>query len=187
MEADIQKGVEILRAGGVLLYPTDTIWGLGCDASNESAVSRIAVIKKRTPAKSFIVLLADAEQLIHYVKDVPPLAWDLIENSEKPLSIVYEGGMGLAPGVISPDGSVAIRITKDEFCKKLIRKFGKPVVSTSANISSEEAPALFQEIKEELKKQVDYVVRWKQNDTRKSQSSTIIRLAVNGEFKIIRP
>ena len=118
MQADIDKSIEILKAGGVLLYPTDTTWGLGCDATNNEAISKIFKIKKRAESKSLIVLVADENQLLRFVKDVPEVAWDLIENTERPLTIIYDKALGLSPNVIAADGSVGIRIVKDEFCQK---------------------------------------------------------------------
>jgi L-threonylcarbamoyladenylate synthase len=186
MEPDIQKALEILRAGGVILYPTDTVWGVGCDATNEEAVSKIFKIKKRSEAKSLIVLVGNENQLSRYVKDIPEVAWELMENTERPLTIIYDTVTGLAPSVIANDGSVGIRIVKDEFCQNLIKKLGKPIVSTSANISNEPSPSNFDEIADELKEQVDYVVNWRQEEIKKNQPSVIIKLALNGEFKIIR-
>ncbi len=186
MEADLQNAYAVLQRGGVILYPTDTIWGLGCDATNASAVAKIAAIKQRVESKNLIVLIEDKNQLLKYVSEIPEVAWDLIENTEQPLTLIYDQAKGLAPNITGKDNSVGIRITTDEFCKKLIRKFGKPIVSTSANLSGEMAPALFSEIKDELKKQVDYIVLHRQNDAKKGQASTIIRIALNGEFKIIR-
>lgn len=186
MEADIQKSLEVLRTGGVILYPTDTVWGLGCDATDEQAVSKIFKIKKRVESKSLIVLVADEQQLLRYVNDVPDAAWDLIETSERPITIIYDKATGLAPSVIAEDGSVGIRIVKDEFCQTLIRKFDKPLVSTSANVSGEPAPSTFNEIKKDIIDQAGFVVKWRQNDNKKCQPSVIIKLALNGEIKIIR-
>src|SRR4051812_10778820 len=169
MEEDLQKALEVLHSGGVILYPTDTVWGLGCDATNEEAVLKLFEIKVRNEAKSLIVLVADEQQLLRTVKDIPEVAWDLIQNTERPLTIVYDNVTGLAPSVKAADGSAGIRIVKDEFCQKLIKKFGKPLVSTSANISGEPTPANFAEITEKLKKQVDYIVQWRQNEKQKSQ------------------
>ncbi|MEO8149187.1 MAG: L-threonylcarbamoyladenylate synthase [Bacteroidia bacterium] len=186
MENDIQKCLEVLRKGGVILYPTDTVWGIGCDAKNEKAVQRIFEIKKRTDSKSLIILVDHENQLNKYVREVPAIAWDLIELAEDPLTIIYDDAGSMAPNVFAEDGSVGIRICKDEFCKKLIYKFGKPIVSTSANISGERWPENFSQITDEIKNAVDYVVTWRQNEMKKSKPSKIIKLKVNGEFKIIR-
>lgn len=186
METDIQKALEVLREGGVILYPTDTVWGLGCDATNAEAVSRIFKIKKRTESKSLIVLVADDQQLLRYVPEIHEVAWELIENTDRSLTIIYDKVTNLASAVLADDGSAGIRIVKDEFCQNLIKKFGKPIVSTSANISGEPTPTTFSEIKKEILAQVNYVVNWRQTENKKSQASVIIKLALNGEFKIIR-
>ena len=186
MEEDIKKALEVLRAGGTILYPTDTIWGIGCDATNKDAVEKVCRIKKREESKSMIVLIENENFLNRYVKEVPDVAWDLIDTNDKPMTIVYDGVRGLAPNVIAEDGSAGIRITKDEFCKKLIYKFGKPIISTSANISDEPAPNNFTEISENILKEVDYVVNWRQNEFTKAHPSSIIQVKLNGEIKIIR-
>lgn len=186
MKTDIDKATDVLLAGGVLLYPTDTVWGLGCDATNDDAVAKIYKIKKRKESKSLIVLVADEAELIRYVHTLPDLIRKRIETSDKPVTVVYSKAQGLAKSVLAADGSVAIRIVKDEFCKTLIKKLGKPIVSTSANKSGEKAPAIFSEITKEIIAKVDYVVKWRQNDTNKSQPSAIIRLSSSGEIEIIR-
>lgn len=185
-DPEIQKCLEVLRAGGTLLYPTDTIWGIGCDATNEHAVEKIFKIKERSASKSLIALVSDTGMLNRFIKDVPALAWDLIEISDSPLTIIYDSGRGFAKNVYGEDGSIAIRLVKDEFCHRLIHRLGKPIVSTSANRSGINAPQNFYEIAEELKQQVDYVVNWKQNDFTRSNPSSIIKLRANGEFVIIR-
>ncbi len=186
MDKDIQKALQVLQSGGTILYPTDTVWGLGCDATDEAAVSKIFDIKKRSEAKSLVVLVADENQLMKFVKDVPEVAWQLIENTERPLTIIYDKAQKLAANAVAEDGSIGIRIVKDKFCEKLIRKFGKPIVSTSANMSGEQTPLSFDEIADEIKEQVDYVVQWQQEEYKKTQPSIIIKVAMNGEFKIIR-
>ncbi len=186
MKQDIQKCLEILHNGGVILYPTDTIWGLGCDATNENAVKRILEIKKRSNQKTFLVLLDSAGKVPSYVKEVPEIAWDLIELSEKPLTIIYSDAKNLASNLIADDGSIGIRIAQDSFCQKLIQQFKKPIVSTSANLSGEKAPGNFSEISEEIIQAVDYVVEWRQDEYHKAQTSSIIKLKPNGEIKIIR-
>lgn len=185
MNTDIQKSLDVLRSGGVILYPTDTVWGLGCDATNEKAVTKIFKIKKRAESKSLIVLVADEQQLLHYVP-LPAAAKDLISNAAKPLTIIYESAVGLASAVIAQDGSVGIRIVKDKFCQRLIKEFGKPIVSTSANVSNYPTPLTFNEIAEEIKQQVNYVVQWKQQENRKANPSTIIKLSANGTVEYIR-
>ena len=186
MQQEIKKTLDILYAGGIILYPTDTIWGIGCDASNEKAVQKIYEIKKRADSKSMLILIDDATRIPSYVEEMPELAWDLIELSEKPLTIIYSGAKNLAKNLIAEDDSVGIRVSRDEFTQELIRRFKKPIVSTSANISGQPAPAFFDEISEEIKSSVDYVVNHRQDDFTKSTPSGIIKLGVNGEVKVIR-
>lgn len=186
MKKDIDKSMDILNAGGVILYPTDTIWGIGCDATNEKAVKRIYRIKQRCDQKSMLVLLDNPNKIPSYINEMPELAWDLIELSENPLTIIYSGAKNLAPNLIASDGSIGIRISNDEFNQKLINKFKKPLVSTSANISGSNSPQCFDDISQEIIDAVDYVVEWKQDDLKKSQVSSIIKLGTTGEIQIIR-
>lgn len=186
MKVDIDKSIEILNAGGVILYPTDTIWGIGCDATNEKAVEKIYQIKQRCDQKSMLVLLDNPNKIPSYINEMPELAWDLIELSDKPLTIIYSGAKNLAPNLIAPDGSIGIRISNNEFNQKLIQKFKKPLVSTSANISGNNPPQCFDDISQEIIDAVDYVVEWKQDDFTKSLPSSIIKLGTNGEIQIIR-
>jgi len=183
---ELKNCLEILRNGGTILYPTDTVWGLGCDATNEEAVKKIFEIKQRTESKSLIVLIEHENKLNKYVKEVPEVAWELIENIDKPLTLIYPNAKLLAKNVISDDGSVGFRVTKDEFCNKLIHKFGKPIVSTSANISGKTTPATFSEIDPEVLRKVDYIVNLRQHEKTPGHASTVIKLEMNGEFKIIR-
>ena len=185
---EIKKAITVLKAGGIILYPSDTIWGLGCDATNEVAVEKIFKIKKRVESKSLIILIDNEQKLYKYLKDIPPLAYDLIDNSDQPLTIIYPGAKGLAKNVINQDGSVALRIplNREEFCVKLIESFGKAVVSTSANISGEKSPASFREIDERILHEVDYIVNLRQQEISGNKPSSIIKLEMNGEFKIIR-
>lgn len=186
MTEALQKALEVLKSGGIILYPTDTIWGIGCDATKADAVEKVYALKNRVDSKSMIVLLDEEAKLNRFVKDVPGLAWDILEMSEEPLTIIYDDARNLAPNVIAEDGSVGIRVTHDAFCQQLIRKFGRPIVSTSANISGEMAPRNFSEIAEEIKKGVDYVVAYRQLETRKAQASKIIKLSNDGRIKILR-
>ncbi len=186
MTEDIQNAWEVLRKGGVILYPTDTIWGLGCDATNNDAVQKIFRIKQRQDEKSMLVLLDHENSLEAYVEEVPEIAWNIIEVADKPLTIIYPNAIHLAPGVIAPDGSVGIRIVKEEFCARLIRKLGKPLVSSSANISSQPAPGNFHEIDPAVIQAVDYVVQYRQNEKTKVKPSGIIKLGIHGEVKVIR-
>jgi L-threonylcarbamoyladenylate synthase len=186
MEDEIKKCIEVLKKGGTILYPTDTIWGIGCDATNQKAVEKIYHLKKRLESKSLIILLADPKDISGYVKTIPDIAWDLMKNVEQPLTIVYPNARNLARNVIAPDKSIAIRIVKNEFCTRLIHAFGKPIVSSSANISGEEPPVVFKKISKELINGVDYVVNLSQDELRGVKPSRIIKLSENGEFKIIR-
>ena len=185
-EEEIKKANAVLREGGTILYPTDTIWGIGCDATNAKAVEKIFELKKRNENKSLIVLVDDDSRLQRYVKEVPSNAWDLIEYSDRPLTIIYPKGVSLPTTVIAADGSVAIRIVKDEFCKQLIRKLNKPLISTSANFSNEPTPLNFNEIDAAVLEAVDYVVNLRQNEKNNSQPSVILRLELNGKIKFIR-
>jgi L-threonylcarbamoyladenylate synthase len=186
IEKEAKHCAEVLRNGGVILYPTDTIWGLGCDATNSIAVKRIFKIKQRDESKSLIVLIESASQLSRYVKEVPEMAWPLIENSQRPLTMVYPGAINLSPAVIASDGSVAIRIPKHEFCNRLLHLFGKPIVSTSANISNEPSPACFDEISEAVKSQADYIVTLPAEMKRKGKPSVIIKMETDGTFRFLR-
>jgi len=186
MEEDIKKAISVLKAGGTILYPTDTIWGIGCDATNKSAVSKVYKIKNRTRDASYIILICKALLLKEYVKVLPPIIWDLVESIDTPTTIIYSGAKNLAKNVIHKDGSIGIRIVKDEFCCKLIEEFGKPIISTSANLSGDMAPYVFRDIPETIKSRVDYIVKSNRNMIKKTKASTIIKLNDNGEFEIIR-
>jgi L-threonylcarbamoyladenylate synthase len=185
-EQEIQNTIEVLKKGGVILYPTDTIWGLGCDATNDEAIDRIFKIKKREESKSMIVLLDSENKLAKYVKDVPEQAWNLIEFSTRPLTIIYDCGLNLSKKVIADNGSIAIRITRDPFCNQLIYKYGKPIVSTSANLSGEKSPEFFGDINPEVLNAVDYVVNLRQNEKSGNKPSVIMQLGSKGQIKIIR-
>lgn len=183
---ELKAALEVLQNGGVILYPTDTIWGLGCDACNEEAVKRIYAIKNRTDSKSMLVLMENAGLLDRYVEEVPEVAFDLIEVSDKPLTIVYDGAKNLAKNLLSEDGSIGIRITTEAFSSDLIRRFKRPIVSTSANISGKPSPACFDEIDPQIIDAVDYVVNYRQDDRQKAIPSSIVKLGRGGEIKIIR-
>ena len=185
MQEEIKKCLEVLRQGGIILYPTDTIWGIGCDASNQEAVNRIFEIKKRQESKALITLVNNEVMLERIVVDIPEIAWELIEAADKPLSIIYEKVKGIAPNVSAQYGSCAIRLVKNEFCNKLISQFKKPIVSTSANISGKPTPKSFQEIEDYILKGVDYVVNLERRN-KSSKPSSIIKLSNNGEVKVIR-
>jgi len=186
MNDDLKNACEVLRKGGVILYPTDTIWGLGCDATCEDAVKRIYEIKRRSDTKSMLTLLDSTGKLDRYVDDLPEVALELIECADKPMTIIYSGAKNLAQNLIASDGTIGIRITNEEFSQKLCRQFGKPIVSTSANFSEEPSPSNFSEINSELFRLVDYVVKYKQDETQKAKPSSIIKLEKSGIIKIIR-
>jgi len=186
IEVEIRKCLDVLKKGGTILYPTDTIWGIGCNALNYRAVAKIYRIKKRMETKSLIILLDDPEKLPLYVEKVPEIAWDLIRNVDTPLTIIYPKGKNLAKNVIGEDNSVAIRIVNNEFCKSLIHELGKPVVSTSANVSGSPTPLVFKNISKEICSQVDHVVSLYRDEFLNVKPSRIIRLNENGEFRIIR-
>lgn len=183
---EIKKACEVMRKGGVILYPTDTVWGIGCDATNEEAVKRIFEIKRRADSKAMLVLVDSPNKVIFYVEDMPSVAWDLIETAVRPLTIVYDGARNLASNLVAPDRTIGIRVTNEEFSKQLCYSFRKAIVSTSANISGQPAPALFSEISDEIKQSVDHVVDYRRDDTNRSMPSAIIRLGKGGEVKIIR-
>jgi len=185
VDKDIEAAINVLLKGGTILYPTDTIWGIGCDATSEKAVERIYEIKKREDKEGMLVLLDSQERLSRYV-EIPDVAWDLIDIADKPLTIIYPGASNLAPNLLASDGSVGIRIVKDSFCTKLIRQFKRPVVSTSANISGGKSPKIFSEIDKEIINSVDYVVKYRQDDLKRTKPSSIIKLGLNGEVKVIR-
>ncbi|MFZ7116675.1 MAG: L-threonylcarbamoyladenylate synthase [Bacteroidota bacterium] len=187
VKAEIKKALAVLKNGGVILYPTDTVWGLGCDATNPEAVKKIYEIKKRADSKTMILLVDLEARLSTYVKEIPDQAWPLIEFTDKPLTIVYDGARNLPQELIAEDGSIAIRVTNDEFCKNLIGVLRKPLVSTSANISGSPAPAIFQEVTEEIRSAVDYIVNWRKDDRQRHQPSSIIKLQKGGLIRVIRP
>jgi len=186
MNEDLQNALDVLKSGGVILYPTDTVWGIGCDATNPEAIEKIYQIKKRAESKSLIVLLDSDHKLDRYIKDVPDVAWEIIEHSTRPTTIIYPEAIFLPKNLVAEDGTIAIRIINEDFCKKLIHKFGKPIVSTSANISGEVTPQCFSEINDSIVKEVDYVVNLRRKEISNPSPSVIIKLELNGEFKFVR-
>ena len=180
------KALEVLKKGGVILYPTDTVWGLGCDALNEEAVAKINIIKGRASDKNFIVLLNTVNQLQSYVAEIPDVAYELIEYAENPLTIIFSEAKNLAKNVINADGSVGIRVVKHTFCEELIQRFRRPITSTSANRSGEQTPQFFDEIAQEIIDAVDYVVDFEQELRVVKKPSTIIKLGPSGQFEFIR-
>ena len=187
VKVEVKKSLAVLKNGRVILYLTDTVWGLGCDATNPEAVRKIYEIKKRADSKTMILLVDLEARLSTYVKEIPEQAWPLIEFTDKPLTIVYDGARNLPPELIAEDGSIAIRVTNDEFCKNLIGVLRKPLVSTSANISGSPTPAIYQEVSEEIRSSVDYVVNWRKDDRQRHAPSSIIKLQKGGLIQIIRP
>jgi L-threonylcarbamoyladenylate synthase len=186
MKNELEKALEVLKSGGIILYPTDTIWGIGCDATNEEAVQKVMALKGRSASKSLIVLVDNDNKLASYVREIPDVAYDLIEYAENPLTIVYSNAKNLAPSVINEDGSVGIRVVKHNFCQQLIQRFRLPIVSTSANISGEPAPKNFSEVSQEIIDGVDYVVNLEQEASEEKTPSTIMKLSPDGLFTFIR-
>jgi L-threonylcarbamoyladenylate synthase len=185
-ENDILNCLEVLRGGGVILYPTDTVWGIGCDATNAEAVKKVYDLKKRGDEKSMIVLVAEEKEILRYTANPDLKVFEYLKSVKKPTTVVYEGAIGLAENLVNKDGSVAIRICQDEFCKHLIKRFRKPIVSTSANISGETFPQNFSAISEEIKAGVDYVVQYHQNHNKVAEPSTLIKWE-KGNATILRP
>lgn len=183
---EIKKACEVMQKGGVILYPTDTVWGIGCDATNPEAVKRVYDIKQRADSKAMLVLVDSPVKVEFYVRDVPAVAWDLIEFTTKPLTIIYDGARNLAENLIAEDGTVGIRVTSEEFSKELCFRFRKAIVSTSANISGQPSAAVFSQISEEIKQAVDFVVGCRQGETGSPKPSSIIKLGKGGEVKVIR-
>lgn len=183
---DIDKALDVLRRGGIILYPTDTIWGIGCDATNSEAVAAVYRLKKRSETKSMLVLVDSEKMLTRYCESAPEVALQLSELSERPCTLVLDGAVNLAPNLVAADGSIGMRVTRDDFSRDLCRAFGRPIVSTSANISGEPSPALFREISPEVVDNVDYVVGWRRGDTAPSRPSSVIKISSDGQFKILR-
>lgn len=183
---DIRQAVEVMNKGGIILYPTDTIWGIGCDATNPEAVKRVYDIKHRNDAKALITLIDSEAKLEAYVTNVPEVAWQLIEVAEKPLTIIYDGARNLAPNLLAEDGSAGIRITREEFSKNLCMRMRRAIVSTSANISGEPSPKCFADISPDIINAVDYVCTSRRNEDKNPPASNIIKLGAGGEVKVIR-
>jgi L-threonylcarbamoyladenylate synthase len=183
---DIEACLRVLESGGLILYPTDTIWGIGCDATNEEAVEKIFALKKRIETKALIVLIADERSLLQYVASPHIEVFDYIQGVSKPTTIIYENAIGLASNLLAEDGSVGIRICADEFCKHLIKRFRKPIVSTSANVSGFPSPKVFSDIDIAVKQGVDYVVHYRQDDTIPVEPSAVVKCNKDGSFTILR-
>ena len=184
-DAEVNKCCELLKEGKVIIYPTDTIWGIGCDATNSAAVDKIYSVKERSKGKGLIVLVDSVEMLNDYVNNLPPIAPDIIRSAKNPLSIVYSESKGLASNV-SADSTICIRVVDNDFCKALIHKLGRPITSTSANLAGDKAPSIYVEITEQIKSSVDYVVQLYHDVLTKPKASTIIRLYEDNHFDIIR-
>ena len=183
---EVAKALKVITEGGIILYPTDTIWGIGCDATNTEAIKRIFKLKQRDEAKSMIVLIDTENKLESYISDVNPLAYDLIAYAENPLTLVMLGAKNLSPAIINKDGSIGIRVVKHPFCEQLIQRLRKPLVSTSANISGKASPQYFAQVDDEIINGVDYVVDLEQQDMEIKNPSTIMRLEPDGKFQFIR-
>ncbi len=186
MQDDIKKAIEVLKSGGIILYPTDTVWGIGCDATNEEAVKKIYELKQRDDSKSMLILLDNPSKLQTYVQDVADIAWDLIDLTDKPLTIIFDGAKNLATNLIAEDGSIGIRVTSELFSRELCKQFRKPIVSTSANISGEPTPKLFSNISDSIINGVDYVVNYRRKENKAGEPSGILKLGKDGTIKIIR-
>lgn len=190
MKEAIQQALEVLRKGGIILYPTDTVWGIGCDATNPEAVAKVYEIKRRADSKSLVLLASDMDMICRYVKEVPEMARQLVEVNDKPMTIIYPGAVtgqyGLAQNTVAEDGTVGIRIPMMDFCQQLVARLGRPLVSTSANISGEPTPKKYAEISEEIRSAVDHVVDPSLEKGATGQSSSIIKVGLDYSIKIIR-
>lgn len=186
IQEDIKNAIDTMRNGGVILYPTDTVWGIGCDATNPDAVAKVYKIKRRDDSKALICLVDSDARLQRYVRNVPEVAWDLLELADKPTTVILDNAVNLAPNLVAEDGSIAMRITKENFSKELCFRFQKPIVSTSANISGEPAAQNYRDISEELLNAVDYVCWTRRQEHKPHKPSSIIKFSENGEVKIIR-
>ena len=187
LRKEVENAAEVLLRGGTILYPTDTIWGIGCDATRPKPVKKVFNIKMRDESKSLIILIDKPERLEHYTDYYSDVVYDLIQGFDKPTTIIYPKAKNLAKNLIADDGTVAIRLAKHEFCKRLINRINRPIVSTSANLSGEEAPSILSQIGANIREQVDYIVDWEQDVVRDTKPSTILKLKENGMYEVIRP
>ena len=186
-EDDIKNCISVLQNGGIILYPTDTVWGIGCDATNEKAVEKIYAVKRRNEEKSMIILVADEKDILHYTDHPEPVIFDYIKGISKPTTVIYDSAKNLAKNLVNKDGSVGIRIVKDFFCSELLRQFVKPIVSTSSNISGYPPPTFFEDIDTQIKSGVDYIVQHRQDDMTEATPSAIVKWNADGSLTIIRP
>lgn len=184
---DLDTAVRVLRSGGIILYPTDTVWGIGCDATNAEAVAKVYALKRREDTKSMLVLVESIASLERIIPEIPDVAFSLIELTTRPLTIIYDEAVGIAPNLVGADGSLGVRVTGEEFSSMLCRSLRRPIVSTSANVSGEPTPMIFSAISQEIIEGVDYVVSYRQTDKSKASPSQIIKLGKGGEVKVIRP
>jgi len=185
-EKDIEQCLKVLKDGGLILYPTDTVWGIGCDATNADAVEKVYALKKRPDEKAMIVLVADEREVLKYVASPDLQVFDYLQEAKKPTTVIYEGAIGLADNLVAKDGSIAIRICNEDFCRHLIKRFRKPIVSTSANISGEPTAKLFADISDEIKQGTDYIVNYRQDDRTNAVPSSVIKWN-NGVAEVLRP
>jgi len=186
LKKSVEKSLEILRAGGIILYPTDTVWGIGCDATNTKAIDRIYRLKQRPDTKSMIMLVADARDILKYAAQPHPGVFEYLDSTDRPTTVIYDNALGLPANLVSQDGSIAIRRVKEDFCRTLLKRLRAPIVSTSANLSGQPAPRIFPEISPEIIAGVDYVAEYRQDDLELSPPSRIIRLAADGTISVIR-
>jgi L-threonylcarbamoyladenylate synthase len=184
---DIERCLDVLRAGGLILYPTDTIWGIGCDATRPDAVKKVFDLKQRAETKGLIVLVADERDVLKYASQADLRVFDFLHTTQKPTTVIYEGPIGLADNLVAPDNTVAIRIVGEPFCKHLIKRFRKPIVSTSANISGRAAPPFYAEIEEDIRQGVDHVVQYRQDDRSPGQPSAVVKWNRDGSYTVLRP
>ena len=182
---DIEQCLEALKKGGLILYPTDTVWGIGCDACNAEAIEKVYALKKRPDKKSLIVLVTNEKEVLQYAANPDLAVFDYLQKTTRPTTVIYDGAIGLADNLIPPDGTIAIRICKEEFCRHLIKRFRRPIVSTSANISGQPAPENFLKINDEIKNGVDYIVQYRQNDLSIAEPSSVIKWE-KGKVQILR-
>lgn len=185
-ENDIEQCLLVLKEGGLILYPTDTVWGIGCDATNEESVTKIYALKKRQDEKAMIVLVANEKDVLQYTAAPDLAVFDFLQTTVKPTTVIYDGAIGLAGNLINKDGSIGIRICNERFCRHLLKRFRKPIVSTSANISGEPTAKVFAEISKEIKMGVDYIVHYRQGDNIAAQPSSVIKWD-NGKIEVLRP
>jgi L-threonylcarbamoyladenylate synthase len=186
MKDDIQKALEVLKRGGVILFPTDTHWSLGCDATNKDAVARLLQVKKKEPGNRLLLLMENPALLERYVADVPDIAWDLAEISTTPLTMVFSNPRNLPENVVARDGTVGIRFTREDFSRELVQRFRRPVLASSANYSGMQSPSVFLDVDDDIRNAADYVVAFRQDDPSPAVSSSIIRLGAGGRIDIIR-